>query len=116
MSTESIIKEICQIRARHGFPMGREDLQTQGQLTDAAMCYAYAGDLLQHGEARGLFRHTWPWKYLQVFWPWKDSAFVARTTARDNYLHAAAWLIAEAERIDRAKATSDKKHGEPIAV
>lgn len=67
-----------------------DDMATRGQLASAGACYA----LTASGTPIAVIETLWPWA---AKW-WKP------TTVRRNLIKAAALLLAEIERIDRATA------------
>ena len=82
----SVIDEIAAERKRQvegeGFSQAHDDRQMLGELAYAAACYA-----------KGDFNDAWPWAKK---W-WKP------TTQRRNLIKAAALIVAEVERLDRAE-------------
>ncbi len=76
-----------------GFVPEADDGYTAGELSRAAAAYAIVG--IQHrdaGRVTGLLAELWPWA--KVWWKPRD--------ARSNKVRAAALLIADIERLDRA--------------
>lgn len=84
----SVIDEIAAERARQiaveGWTPEHDDMHRNEEMADAAACYAI-------GSERGYF-HLWPWS---TRW-WKP------TTRRRDLIKAAALIVAEIERLDRA--------------
>lgn len=74
-----------------GWSAERDDQYVEGELADAAGCYAIWGDRL-------------PRIRPPILWPW-DRDWWKPTTRRRNLVKAAALLLAEIERIDRAAAS-----------
>lgn len=73
-----------------GFDASHDDMATNGQLADAAMCYAHPKYKRIHWSA-------------PIWWPW-DLKWWKPTTPRRDFVKAASLLIAEIERLDRATA------------
>ena len=102
----SVIEEIAAERRRQieaeGWTPDHDDAdEREGQLAGAAACYAF-GEILYTGEPSvpGVVRNAatvWPWA--ERFWKPKDR--------RRNLIRAAALIVAEVERMDRARAPSD---------
>ncbi len=93
MSTISILAEVRNERRRQvieeGFDLGHDDeINFGGRLSLASACYSLAD--------------TWYDKdFVFSLWPWPMVRFKP-TTPRRNLIKAAALLIAEIERLDRA--------------
>lgn len=112
--TDRVIAEIVSERQRQitkeGWAPRHDDEHTDGSLAAAAACYAYTSSLdlnlrAHHGkvdpvDAANTVKFMWPvgWDW----WWWKPS------TRRRNLIKAAALIVAEIERLDRAQ-----KHEEP---
>jgi len=80
-----------------GFDAGHDDMATQGQIARAASCYAL------HASGIGT---DWPDGIRNgsaLFWPW-DREWWKPKSARENLVRAAALILAEIERLDRAAA------------
>jgi hypothetical protein len=77
-----------------------DDRQTKGEMARAAACYcAIAGNDAETRDARlriGWMPATWPWDW--AWWKPKDR--------RRDLVRAGALIIAEIERLDRAKETT----------
>ena len=72
-----------------GWALGHDDEHVEGQMADAAGCYAHAAAGWNNYSARD----RWPWS---LKW-WKPS------TPRRNLIKAGALILAEIERLDRAE-------------
>lgn len=88
----SVVEEIAVERRRQieaeGWTREHDDTHARGELAQAAGCYA-----LRAG--RG---HT---GFVPLNWPWADSWWKPRGARRD-LIRAAALIVAEIERLDRA--------------
>lgn len=83
-----------QIR-QEGFSEEKDDEYGMAELSRAALCYVHAAGLRITGNNEPIPAPlNWPWDF---GW-WKP------TTARRNLVKAAALIVAEIERIDRAEA------------
>lgn len=78
-----------QISQEHWAPE-HDDKHENGELAGAAVCYALT--VVQHWAAPSTISGFWPW---DMSW-WKPKS------PRENLVRAAALLLAEIERIDRA--------------
>lgn len=98
----SVIDEIRAERERQiseeGWSPQHDAAHKQGELAGAAACYALRDLNIQNEDLRRqadrLVDDLWPWA---PFW-WKP------TSRRRNLVRAAALLVAEIERLDRAEA------------
>ena len=94
MSTESVIAEIASERHRQktveGWTAEHDDRHSDASMAMAASCYADADPY------RGNPPLRWPWA---LRW-WKP------TTRRRDLIKAAALIVAEIERLDRAEGQS----------
>lgn len=70
-----------------GWSIEHDDAHTMGELAQAAACYAD------------------PRAASEGFWPW-DGAWYKPKTDREDYVRAAALLLAEIERLDRKEASA----------
>lgn len=101
----SVLQAIVDERARQiiGEKFGHEhdDMHTEGEIADAAACYAMTADSRsQSGRVFGLTFRT-------VLWPWDEKWWKPSPEDRRRELvKAAAMLIAEIERLDRAEASN----------
>jgi len=96
--SERVIAEIIAERRRQivceGFSHEHDDLHASGEIAAAAGCYA----LQAAGcELRG--------RDIGRFWPWSASCWKPKDQ-RQDLIRAAALLVAELERIDRAASNS----------
>lgn len=88
-----VLKERCRQVEEEGYDLERDDAYTDYQLPRAAVCYAIkAGGLPSH-------RAT-------LYWPFAPVAFKP-ANRRGNLVKAAALLLAEIERLDRAELAAD---------
>jgi hypothetical protein len=100
----SVIEEVAAERRRHveveGWTEAHDDEHGNGELARAAAAYAFHSSAHSYGNDRRLFdivriaRKLWPWG--AGWWKPKD--------ARRDLIRAAALIVAEIERIDRAAA------------
>lgn len=80
-----------------GFDASHDDIATRGQIARAAGCYAlHAGGIGTQWPA-GVGNGS------ALFWPW-DKEWWKPKSARENLVRAAALILAEIERLDRAAA------------
>jgi hypothetical protein len=98
-----VILEIARERERQidveGWSYGHDDTHTGGELLRAAICYAQHP--ITHPMAR---RQLGPGKPCDA-WPW-DASWWKPKDDRHDLIRAAALIVAEIERLDRAAATS----------
>jgi hypothetical protein len=92
-----IVAERWRQQSKEGWTLEHDDEHTDGQLAMAAACYAVAAAWQADGsELRPTLETTgmpeWPWDI--EWWKPKD--------ARRNLVRAAALMVAEIERLDRA--------------
>lgn len=85
-----------------GYDASHDDMATRHQLALAAMGYIQASASAQ----RDIASQLPPPRY----WPW-DQKYWKPTTPRRNLVKAAALIIAEIERLDRAAASPTDKEG-----
>lgn len=98
----------------HGNDAEHDDQHTTGELALAAASYAFASTISTeevqahtsaiYGQKRGCF------SVIAFLWPWPAYQFRARKGPRRMLVKAAAMLIAEIERWDRAAARREAKH------
>jgi len=79
-----------------GFDEAHDEAHEDGQLSDAAICYAMRDNQRQSVDA---FEQSW----LQTLWPW-DIAWWKPKDRRRDLVRAAALIIAEIDRMDREAA------------
>lgn len=98
------VRDVLLERARQingeGFGVARDDAYVSGELAQAAACYAASS----HSRDISYMSHLWPWA---SEW-WKPG------TTREDLLKSGALILAEIERIDRARAaqsTQQRKEG-----
>jgi hypothetical protein len=100
-------RDVLQERARQisgeGFTAEHDDQHGGGEITRAALNYAAAASLAMTLSAKG-FDGTPPLTFLgsAFMWPW-DESWWNPTDTRRNLVKAAALIIAEIDRIDRAE-------------
>lgn len=98
----SVLHERRRQVLEEGFTPGHDDAHDNGELARAAACYAMgAGWLEMHrmGNGEGDIVDV------PVRWPWSPAWWKPKS-AREDLVRAAALLIAEIERLDRAEADS----------
>ena len=88
-----VLKERCRQVDGEGYAPESDDGYTDYQLPRAAICYAI--------KAAGLPSHR-----ATLYWPFPAPAFKP-TERRANLVKAAALLLAEIERLDRAESAAD---------
>ena len=88
-----VLKERCRQVEGEGYAIESDDGYTDYQLPRAAICYAI--------KAAGLPSHR-----ATLYWPFPAPAFKP-TERRANLVKAAALLLAEIERLDRAESSAD---------
>jgi hypothetical protein len=100
-----LVERVRQL-SEEGFDAAHDDQHTEGELSRAAACYAMgAVETITGREPM-----TWDDDFLSALWPW-DRSWWKSKTARSDLVRAAALILAELERIDRASArTSGVKH------
>lgn len=72
------------------FDSKHDDDHPHGNLTQAAMCYAYAS----------VFDASFLQRFIRTYWPWSERWWKPKGRRR-NLVKAAALIIAEIERLDR---------------
>lgn len=99
----SVLEEISLERqqqvAREGFSAGHDDGHNRGQLALAAACYASPERVFVEHRLSG--RGYEPYTVYRDAWPWADSWWKPKNRRRD-LIRAAALIVAEIERLDRA--------------
>lgn len=91
-----------------GFTAAHDDLHTHGELARAAAAYAIAADTAIYEMDRS--RPSWNESYIanvSRVWPWRWTLWKPANKRRD-LVKAAALLLAEIERVDRAASTTAK--------
>lgn len=96
----TVLSEIAAERTRQiseeGWTPEHDDTHTQGEMATAAACYAYMASATDHQRAvveREGAPYRWPWS--RLWWKPKDR--------RRDLIRAAALIVAEIERLDRAE-------------
>ncbi|RXT29351.1 hypothetical protein B5P46_11760 [Rhizobium leguminosarum] len=90
--------------AEEGFTAEQDDLNTRGEMALAAACYAVHGcnGHPVYSDGKGsLIRSVWPWG--AMWWKPKDR--------RRDLVRAAALIVAEIERLDRAAVPEGRVDG-----
>lgn len=89
-----VLRERLHQVAAEGWTPEHDDAHHNGELLEAALCYARVSSWTDERQRRYLIPRGWPWAYS---W-WKP------TTPRRDLVKAIALLIAELDRLDRAQA------------
>lgn len=95
-----LVERVRQL-SEEGFDAKHDDQHTDGELSRAAACYAMGAVETMTGREP----MTWDDDFLSALWPW-DRSWWKSKTARKDLVRAAALILAELERIDRASAPS----------
>ena len=105
----SVLEEIAAERRRQieaeGWTAEHDDQHTDGSLAAAAAAYAWAASLSDHARAKlADVESVWGWQLWRL-WPrsWAGAWCKPRDRRRD-LVRAAALIVAEIERLDRAAA------------
>lgn len=107
-----LIEEERMRQQAKGFTLEHDDNHTDGELVEAAQCYATVGSAI----IRGSSREEWPAEMFNGFndslldWPWEESAYRPAADARTNLVMAAALIVAEIERLHRAAGVPLPRH------
>lgn len=80
-----------------GWTVTHDDAHEAGELARASACYAFSAADQQMGEGPPTFEHDF-----MALWPWSRGWWKPKDPRRD-LVRAAALLIAEIERMDRAQ-------------
>jgi hypothetical protein len=105
--TDVVVREIKSERERQrneeGWTPEHDDSHAKGEMARAAGCYA-----LHAGQFGHMSRETYPMAG-NISWPWSREWWKPKTPRRD-LIRAAALIVAEIERLDRAtvKRLADK--------
>lgn len=100
-----VLRERAEQVTREGFDVAHDDAHRPGELVGAATAYALAAnDELSNRGLGGFFRQP------SRVWPW-DLKWFKPKNARTAMVKAAALLIAEIERMDRAAQTKEVSNG-----
>ena len=98
IGTEKVLADIHTKRRRqvviHGHGRGHDDAHDRGELAQAAIPYIQAALWQELGLTTD--------EELLVFWPWTSEPPNLKQDRRELLVNAAALLVAEIERIDRA--------------
>lgn len=106
--TMTVIDEIAAERQRQiskeGWTLEHDDEHEDGSLADAAACYAATTRAFKAEEFAGVGYK--PYTSYSDLWPksWADSWFRPNRNRRRKLIIAAALIVAEIERLDRASA------------
>jgi hypothetical protein len=96
VDTRDIIEEVAEERRRQqdkeGWTPEHDDTHAEGELAAAAGCYALTAVDQARGDQARAPLSCWPWD--ESWWKPKDQ--------RRNLIRAAALIVAEIERLDRA--------------
>lgn len=102
----SVIEEIAAERRRQveaeGWAPSHDDGHRRGEMAGAAACYALHGCIVPNGSRDTLRRAA-----VSDLWPWAASWWKPKDR-RHDLIRAAALLVAEIERLDRAAALATK--------
>lgn len=101
-ATRDVIDERARQWDEEGWTPEHDDTHVNGEMAKAAGCYAWAA--AQSDELRGVFNQpppTWPVEWSGEWWKLKDR--------RRDLVRAAALIIAEIERLDRAEASTEAR-------
>lgn len=101
---QSVLDEIAAERRRQveaeGWTPQHDDEHKAGELADAAACYAATTRAFQCEQRAG--REYEPFAVYRDLWPWDDEWWKPKTRRRD-LIRAAALIVAEIQRLDRAQ-------------
>jgi len=115
--TNRVVDEIRRERFRQqldkGFSLDHDDKHANGELTRAALNYGAAASICMTLGAKSFDRDQRPpldFMGSAFFWPW-DASWWKPTSVRSDLVKAAALIVAEIERLDRAtvKGMADKR-------
>jgi hypothetical protein len=91
------VQDICDERERQvtqeGWTREHDDSHSSGEMADAAGCYCLFGES----------------PHVPGLWPWEESWWKPQEKRR-NLVRAAALIVAELERMDRAEYAKRKEH------
>lgn len=100
MTTETLSNAINDIAAERqrqieaeGWTPEHDDAHTDGELADAAACYALTPRVLNAAAMTEIHDRLWPW----------NSSWWKPTDRRRDLVKAGALIVAEIERLDRAE-------------
>lgn len=85
---------------REGYDTSHDDAHNSGELSAAASAYAWAASCQVETDKPAEYSGTPP-----AMWPWDSAAWNLKDERR-NLVRAAALILAEIERLDRAAGTS----------
>lgn len=94
-----ILRERMDQVEKHGFDIAHDDAHSDGEIVEGALAYVMAGAAIDADRAShvpGIEASHWPWS--ELFKP---------TDALTCYVKAAAMLMAEADRLIRARAMTE---------
>jgi hypothetical protein len=104
---ESVFAERLRQIGQEGWTPEHDDCHHSGEMALAAACYA-----ISSFTGLGMATHTWTTElneFIRRLWPWSPGWWKPKDQRRD-LVRAAALIVAEIERFDRA-ATSDSANG-----
>ncbi len=96
---------------KEGWTAEHDDDHPEGQIALAAACYAAPERIFIAEERSG--RAYAPFTAYRDAWPWADRWWKPKDRRRD-LVRAAALMIAEIERLDRAAASNHAEQPEPV--
>lgn len=109
MQTARVLEEVRaerdHQRVEKKYSRESDDLYPGGQLARAGVTYAYFGSML----AGAMKPHP---EHLRFLWPWNWVSFNPRPDARQALVRAAALIVAEIEKMDRAAARGRRPDAE----
>lgn len=88
-AAQDVLAERERQKAVEGWTAEHDDAHSDGELAAAAICYAFTSVRSQHH----INNQIWPW----------DSDWFKPTTRRRDLVKSGALILAEIERLDRAK-------------
>jgi hypothetical protein len=99
---DDIAKERQRQISKEGWTLAHDDEHDRGELADAAACYAATTRAFKAEEFAGVGYK--PYTSYSDLWPqsWSDHWFKPKKSRRRKLIIAAALIVAEIERLDRA--------------
>lgn len=113
-ATDDVLAERQRQIEAEGWTEDHDDKHNDGSLADAAACYAATSRPFKAVEVAG--RAYEPMTQYEDLWPWNDRWWKPKNR-RHDLVRAAALLVAEIERLDRAalKTPNAEVWGRPLA-